>query len=234
MSAHIDAKKNEIAETVLMPGDPLRAKWIAETFLDNAYCYSNIRGMLGYTGEFKGQRISIQGSGMGIPSAMIYYHELIKEYDVKRIIRVGTAGSYHEDVKIRDIILALSASTNSGINNEIFNDVSYAPTANFNLIMKAAVYGQENNIPIKAGNVLSSDQYYDEDPLAYKKWAKYGVLCVEMEAAGLYTIAAKYNIEALAILTISDSLVTGEKCSFEERERTFEEMVKIALNICQD
>ena len=234
MSAHIDAKKNEIAETVLMPGDPLRAKWIAETFLDNAYCYSNIRGMLGYTGEFKGQRISIQGSGMGIPSAMIYYHELIKEYDVKRIIRVGTAGSYHEDVKIRDFILALSASTNSGINNAIFNDVSYAPTANFNLIMKAAVYAQENNIPIKAGNVLSSDQYYDEDPLAYKKWAKYGVLCVEMEAAGLYTIAAKYNIEALAILTISDSLVTGEKCSFEERERTFEEMVKIALNICQD
>lgn len=234
MSAHIDAKKNEIAETVLMPGDPLRAKWIAETFLDNAYCYSNIRGMLGYTGEFKGQRISIQGSGMGIPSAMIYYHELIKEYDVKRIIRVGTAGSYHEDVKIRDIILALSASTNSGINNAIFNDVSYAPTANFNLIMKAAVYGQENNIPIKAGNVLSSDQYYDEDPLDYKKWAKYGVLCVEMEAAGLYTIAAKYNIEALAILTISDSLVTGEKCSFEERERTFEEMVKIALNICED
>ena len=234
MSAHIDAKKNEIAETVLMPGDPLRAKWIAETFLDNAYCYSNIRGMLGYTGEFKGQRISIQGSGMGIPSAMIYYHELIKEYDVKRIIRVGTAGSYHEDVKIRDIILALSASTNSGINNTIFNDVSYAPTANFNLIMKAAVYGQENNSPIKAGNVLSSDQYYDEDPLAYKKWAKYGVLCVEMEAAGLYTIAAKYNIEALAILTISDSLVTGEKCSYEERERTFEEMVKIALNICQD
>ena len=234
MSAHIDAKKNEIADTVLMPGDPLRAKWMAETFLDNAYCYSNIRGMLGYTGEFKGQRISIQGSGMGIPSAMIYYHELIKEYDVKRIIRVGTAGSYHEDVKIRDIILALSASTNSGINNAIFNDVSYAPTANFNLIMKAAQYAQEYNIPIKAGNVLSSDQYYDEDPLAYKKWANYGVLCVEMEAAGLYTIAAKNNIEALAILTISDSLVTGEKCSFEERERTFEEMVKIALNICQD
>ncbi|WP_299164406.1 purine-nucleoside phosphorylase [uncultured Eudoraea sp.] len=234
MSAHIDAKKNEIADTVLMPGDPLRAKWMAETFLDNAYCYSNIRGMLGYTGEFKGQRISIQGSGMGIPSAMIYYHELIKEYDVKRIIRVGTAGSYHEDVKIRDIILALSASTNSGINNAIFNDVSYAPTANFNLLMKAVQYTQENNIPIKAGNVLSSDQYYDEDPLAYKKWANYGVLCVEMEAAGLYTIAAKNNIEALAILTISDSLVTGEKCSFEERERTFEEMVKIALNICQD
>lgn len=234
MSAHIDAKKNEIADIVLMPGDPLRAKWIAETFLDNAYCYSNIRGMLGYTGEFRGQRISIQGSGMGIPSALIYYHELIKEYDVKRIIRVGTAGSYQEHVKIRDIVLALSASTNSGINNAIFNDVNYAPTANYNLIMKAALYTMENNIPIKAGNVLSSDQYYEEDPVAYKKWSEYGVLCVEMEAAGLYTIAAKYNIEALAILTISDSLVTGEKCSFEERERTFKEMVQIALNICQD
>jgi len=234
MSAHIDAKKNEIAEIVLMPGDPLRAKWIAETFLDNAYCYSNIRGMLGYTGEFRGKRISIQGSGMGIPSAMIYYHELINDYDVKRIIRVGTAGSYQEDVKIRDIVLALSASTNSGINNAIFSDSSYAPTAHFNLILKAALYAQESNIPIKAGNVLSADLYYEEDPLAYKKWAKYGVLCAEMESAGLYTIAAKHSIEALTILTISDSLVTGEKCSFEERERTFKQMVQIALNICQD
>ena len=234
MSAHIEAKKNEIAETVLMPGDPLRAKWIAETFLDNVYCYSKIRGMLGYTGEFKGQRISIQGSGMGIPSAMIYYHELINDYDVKRIIRVGTAGSYQEDVKIRDIVLALSASTNSGINNAIFNDFNYAPTADFNLILKAALYAQENNILIKAGNILSSDLYYEEDPMAYKKWAKYGVLCAEMESAGLYTIAAKHSIEALTILTISDSMVTGEKCSFEERERTFKEMVQIALNICQD
>ena len=234
MSAHIEAKKNEIAETVLMPGDPLRAKWIAETFLDNVYCYSKIRGMLGYTGEFKGQRISIQGSGMGIPSAMIYYHELINDYDVKRIIRVGTAGSYQEDVKIRDIVLALSASTNSGINNAIFNDFNYAPTADFNLILKAALYAQENNILVKAGNILSSDLYYEEDPMAYKKWAKYGVLCAEMESAGLYTIAAKHNIEALTILTISDSMITGEKCSFEERERTFKEMVQIALNICQD
>jgi purine-nucleoside phosphorylase len=234
MSAHIEAKKNEIAETVLMPGDPLRAKWIAETFLDNVYCYSKIRGMLGYTGEFKGQRISIQGSGMGIPSAMIYYHELINDYDVKRIIRVGTAGSYQEDVKIRDIVLALSASTNSGINNAIFNDFNYAPTADFNLILKAALYAQENNILVKAGNILSSDLYYEEDPMAYKKWAEYGVLCAEMESAGLYTIAAKHDIEALTILTISDSMVTGEKCSFEERERTFKEMVQIALNICQD
>jgi purine-nucleoside phosphorylase len=234
MSAHIDAKKNEIADSVLMPGDPLRAKWMAETFLDKPYCYSNVRGMLGYTGEFKGKRISIQGSGMGIPSAMIYYHELINDYDVKRIIRVGTAGSYQKDVNLRDVVLALSASTNSGINNAIFNDVNYAPTANFDLLMKAVTYTKENNIPIKVGNVLSSDLYYEHDPRAYKKWAEYGVKCVEMEAAGLYSIAAKFNIEALAILTISDSLVTGEKCSFEERERTFEEMVKIALNICLD
>lgn len=232
MSTHINAKTNEIAGTVLMPGDPLRAKWIAETFLEKPYCYSNVRGMLGYTGEYKGQRISVQGSGMGVPSAMIYYHELIKDYGVKQIIRVGTAGSYQEDVKIRDVVVALSASTNSGINNAVFNDVSFAPAASFNLIMKAALYARENNIPIRAGNVLTSDQYYEDDPMAYKKWANYGVLCVEMETAGLYTIAAKYNIEALAILTISDSLVTGEQCSFEERERTFEEMVQIALNIC--
>jgi len=232
MSAHINAKKNEIADTVLMPGDPLRAKWIAETFLDKAYCYSNIRGMLGYTGEYKGQRISVQGSGMGIPSSLIYYHELIKDFDVKRIIRVGTAGSYQENIKIRDIVLALSASHNSSINNAIFNDVTYAPTANFNLIMKAASYMHDNNIPFIAGNVLSSDLYYEHDARAYEKWANYGVLCVEMESAGLYTIAAKYNIEALTILTISDSLVTKEKCSFEERESTFEEMVQIALNIC--
>lgn len=232
MSAHIEAKKNEIAEIVLMPGDPLRAKWIAETFLEKAYCYSNIRGMLGYTGEYKGQRISVQGSGMGIPSSLIYYHELIKDYDVKRIIRVGTAGSYQENIKIRDIVLALSASHNSSINNAIFNDVTYAPTANFNLIMKAASYMHDNNIPFIAGNVLSSDLYYEHDARAYEKWADYGVLCVEMESAGLYTIAAKYNIEALTILTISDSLVTKEKCSFEERERTFKEMVQIALNIC--
>jgi purine-nucleoside phosphorylase len=232
MSTHINAKTNEIAGTVLMPGDPLRAKWIAETFLEKPFCYSNVRGMLGYTGEYKGHRISVQGSGMGVPSAMIYYHELIKDYGVKQIIRVGTAGSYQQDVKIRDVVLALSASTNSGFNNAVFNDVSFAPAASFNLIMKAALYARENNIPIRAGNVLTSDQYYEDDPMAYKKWANYGVLCVEMETAGLYTIAAKYNIEALAILTISDSLVTGEQCSFEERERTFEEMVQIALNIC--
>ncbi|NHF59711.1 purine-nucleoside phosphorylase [Flavobacteriaceae bacterium TP-CH-4] len=231
MSTHIEAKKGEIAETVLMPGDPMRAKWIAETFLEDAFCYNDVRGMLGYTGTYKGKRVSVQGSGMGIPSAMIYYHELINDYGVQQIIRVGTAGSYQKDVKLKDIVLAMAASTTSGINNSRFINADYSPTANFELLMKAALYAKENNIPVKAGNVLSSDEFYEDDPNEYKLWARFGVLCVEMEAAGLYTIAAKYNIKALTILTVSDSLVTGERSTSDVRERTFGEMVRIALNI---
>jgi len=203
MSVHIEAKKGDIAETVLMPGDPLRAKWIAETFLENAFCYNKVRGMLGYTGTYKGKRVSVQGSGMGIPSAMIYYHELINEYGVKNIIRVGSAGSFQKDIKIRDIVLAMAASTTSGINNSRFINADYSPTANFDLLLKASLYARKKGIPIKAGNVLSADEFYEDDREAYKLWAKYGVLCVEMEASGLYTIAAKYNVKALAILTIS-------------------------------
>ena len=231
MSTHIEAKKGEIAETVLMPGDPMRAKWIAETFLEDAFCYNDVRGMLGYTGTYEGKRVSVQGSGMGIPSAMIYYHELINDYGVQQIIRVGTAGSYQKDVKLKDIVLAMAASTTSGINNSRFINADYSPTANFELLMKAALYAKENNIPVKAGNVLSSDEFYEDDPNDYKLWARFGVLCVEMEAAGLYTIAAKYNIKALTILTVSDSLVTGERSTSDVRERTFGEMVRIALNI---
>lgn len=231
MSIHIEAKKGDIAETVLMPGDPLRAKWIAETFLKDAFCYNKVRGMLGYTGTFNGKRVSVQGSGMGIPSAMIYYHELINEYDVKNIIRVGSAGSYQKDVKVRDIVLAMAASTTSGINNSRFINADYSPTANFDLLLKASLYARQKGIKIKAGNVLSSDEFYDDDPNFYKLWARYGILCVEMEASGLYTIAAKYNIKALAILTISDSLVTKEKSTSAERESSFNEMVEIALNI---
>ena len=231
MSTHIEAKKGEIAETVLMPGDPMRAKWIAETFLEDAFCYNDVRGMLGYTGTYEGKRVSVQGSGMGIPSAMIYYHELINDYGVQQIIRVGTAGSYQKEVKLKDIVLAMAASTTSGINNSRFINADYSPTANFELLMKAALYAKENNIPVKAGNVLSSDEFYEDDPNDYKLWARFGVLCVEMEAAGLYTIAAKYNIKALTILTVSDSLVTGERSTSDVRERTFGEMVRIALNI---
>ncbi len=234
MSTHIGAKKGEIAETVLMPGDPLRAKWIAETFLENPVCYNKIRGMLGYTGTYNGQRISVQGSGMGMPSAMIYFHELINEYDVKNIIRVGSAGSYQKEVGLNDVVVAMSASTTSGINNSRFINSDYSPTANFELFIKAVNYAQKHNIPLKAGNVLSSDEFYSDDPEEYKLWAQYGVLCVEMETAGLYTIAAKYNVKALTILTISDSLVTQESLSAHARETTFKDMVKIALAAALD
>ncbi len=230
MSTHIKAKKGEIAETVLLPGDPLRAKWIAETFLENAFCYNDVRGMLGFTGTYNGKRVSVQGSGMGIPSALIYCHELINDYGVKNLIRVGSAGSYQKDVKIRDIVIAMAASSTSGINNSRFINADYSPTANFELFMKAVAYAKEQHIPIKAGNVLSADEFYEDDFDSYKKWAEFGVLCVEMEAAGLYTIAAKFNVRALAILTISDSLVTKERTTAEERESTFNQMMEIALS----
>ncbi len=230
MSTHIEAKPGEIAESVLLPGDPLRAKWIAETFLENPKCYNDVRGMLGYTGTFRGKRISVQGTGMGIPSALIYCHELINDYGVKNLIRVGSAGSYQKDINIRDIVIAMAASSTSGINNTRFVNCDYSPTADFDLFMKAALYAREKNIPIKAGNILSSDQFYEDDFNNYKKWAEFGVLCVEMEAAGLYTIAAKFNVKALAILTISDSLVTGESTTADEREGSFSKMIEIALN----
>ncbi|EAS19302.1 purine-nucleoside phosphorylase [Nonlabens mediterrranea] len=229
MSTHIEAKKGEIADTVLLPGDPMRAKWIAETFLDNAICYNDVRGMLGYTGSYKGKPVSVQGTGMGIPSALIYCHELINDYGVKNLIRVGSAGSYQKDVAIRDIVIAMAASTTSGINNSRFKNADYSPTANFDLFLKACLYAKDKNIPIKAGNILSADEFYEDDFENYKQWADYGVLCVEMETAGLYTIAAKHNVKALSILTISDSLVTGEHTTSEERETTFQKMIEIAL-----
>ena len=230
MSVHLEAEKGQIAESVLLPGDPLRAKWIAETFLEDAFCYNDVRAMLGYTGTFKGKRISVQGSGMGIPSALIYCHELITNYGVKNLIRVGSAGSYQPNLNIRDIVIAMSASSTSGINSARFPNADYAPTANFDLFMKAAAYAKEKGIEIKAGNVLSSDEFYEDHPDSYKKWADFGVLCVEMEAAGLYTIAAKHKVNALAILTISDSLVNKQETNSDERESTFSEMIEIALH----
>jgi purine-nucleoside phosphorylase len=231
MSVHINAKKGAIAKTVLMPGDPLRAKWIAEEFLQDVFCYNDVRGMLGYTGTYRGNRISVQGSGMGVPSALIYYHELIAEYGVETIIRVGTAGAYQSNLELRDVVLAMSASTTSAINNVTFNGAHYAPTANFELFKNALQYAEATNIPLKAGNVLTNDVFYEDDPTSYKKWGAHGVLCVEMETAGLYTIAAKHNVRALSILTISDSLVTGTTTSAAERETSFKNMVEIALNI---
>ena len=229
MSVHIAAKNGEIADTVLLPGDPKRAKWIAENFLENAVCYTDIRGMLGFTGTYKGKRISVQGTGMCIPSMSIYITELMKDYGVKTLIRVGSAGSYQEDVKIRDIVVALSTSTDSNINNRRFKGASFAPTVNFDLLSKVLKTAEEKNIKIKAGNILTSDEFYNDDPTYFKKWAEFGVLAVEMETAALYTLASKYKAKALSILTISDSLVSPEITSSEEREKTFNEMIELAL-----
>lgn len=229
MSVHIAAKNGEIADTVLLPGDPKRAKWIAENFLENAVCYTDIRGMLGFTGTYKRKRISVQGTGMGIPSMSIYITELMKDYGVKTLIRVGSAGSYQEDVKIRDIVVALSTSTDSNINNRRFKGASFAPTVNFDLLSKVLKTAEEKNIKIKAGNILTSDEFYNDDPSYFKKWAEFGVLAVEMETAALYTLASKYKAKALSILTISDSLVSPEITSSEEREKTFNEMIELAL-----
>ena len=229
MSIHIGAKEGDIVETVLLPGDPKRAKWIAENYLENAFCYTDIRGMLGFTGTYKGKKVSIQGTGMGIPSISIYITELMKDYGVKNLIRVGSAGSYQKDIKIRDVVIAMSTSTDSNINNRRFYGGNFSPTANFELFSLALKVAEEKNIKIKAGNVLTSDEFYNDDSDYYKKWADFGILAVEMETAGLYTLAAKYRAKALSILTISDSLVSLEITSAEEREKTFSEMIELAL-----
>ena len=229
MSIHIGAKVGDIAETVLLPGDPKRAKWIAENYLENPFCYTDIRGMLGFTGTYKGKKVSIQGTGMGIPSISIYITELMKDYGVKNLIRVGSAGSYQKDVNVRDVVIAMSTSTDSNINNRRFNGANFSPTANFELFKTALKVAEEKNIKIKAGNVLTSDEFYNDNSDYYKKWADFGVLAVEMETAGLYTLAAKYKAKALSILTISDSLVSPEITSPEEREKTFSEMIELAL-----
>jgi purine-nucleoside phosphorylase len=229
LSTHIGANKGAIAKTVLLPGDPLRAKFVAENFLENVSCYNEIRGMYGYTGTYKGRPVSVQGSGMGMPSISIYVNELITEYGVENLIRIGTCGSLQADIHIKDVILAMSTSTDSNINRIRFNNMDYAPTANFELLQKAYKAAAKDNIPVKVGNVLSTDTFYGDDPDDWKLWAKFGVLAVEMEAAALYTLAAKYKVNALAILTVSDSLVTHEASSAEERQKTFLDMVNIAL-----
>jgi purine-nucleoside phosphorylase len=231
MSIHIGAKKGDIAETILLPGDPLRAKWIAETFFENPVCFNKVRGMLGYTGIYQGKRVSVMGTGMGVPSISIYVHELITLFGVKNVIRVGSSGSYQKNIKIRDVVLAMAASSNSGVNELRFGGADYAPTADFELFIKAVEAAKAKNIAIKAGNVFTSDEFYADDFESYKKWSKFGVLCVEMETAGLYTVAAKHNAKALTILTISDSLVTGETTTSEERETTFKDMIEIALEL---
>lgn len=231
MSIHINAKNDDIADTVLMPGDPLRAKFIAENFLSNITCYNNVRGMLGYTGNYKNKRISVQGSGMGIPSISIYLNELLMFYKVKKVIRVGSCGSLQKNILVRDIIFAMSSSTNSSMNKIIFDGCDYAPTADFSLLQSAYEKATQMNIKPHVGQIISSDNFYQDDTDWWIKFSKYGVLAVEMETTALYTLAAKYDAKALSILTVSDSLVSGEKTSSEEREKTFTDMMKIALEI---
>ncbi|QQR97122.1 MAG: purine-nucleoside phosphorylase [Sphingobacteriales bacterium] len=230
MSVHIAANKGDIAETVLLPGDPLRAKHVAENYLDNITCYNNIRGMLGYTGFYKGKRVSVQGTGMGIPSISIYVNELIREYDVKNLIRIGTAGAIQENIQLKDIVVAIGACTTSAVNWNKFHGADFAPVCDFDLLHKTYLNAQQMNLNIKTGNILSTDEFYDDNPDSYKKWAEYGVLCIEMETAALYTIAAKYRAKALGIFTISDNLVTKDFSSADDRQNAFNDMAILALN----
>lgn len=228
MSVHINAKENEIAETVLLPGDPLRAKYIAETFLEDVKLYNEVRNMLGYTGTYKGKRISVQGTGMGVPSISIYINELMNSYNVQTLVRVGTCGAIQKDVKVRDVILAMSASTDSQMNRLTFGGVDYAPTADFDLLLKAYNAGLEKGLNLKAGNVFTADQFYN-DNAELEKWAKYNILAIEMETAALYTLASKLDRRALSVLTVSDHILTGEETTAEERQTTFNEMIEVAL-----
>jgi purine-nucleoside phosphorylase, family 1 (deoD) len=230
MSIHINAKEGKIAESILLPGDPLRAKFIAENFLKDVVCYNDVRGMYGFTGTYKGKKVSVQGTGMGIPSISIYVNELIQSYGVKNLIRVGTCGSFQESVKVRDIVIAMAASTDSNINKVRFNGRDFAPTASFKLLKKAYDLAVEKGFDPKVGNIFSSDTFYHDNSDDWKHWAKFGCLAVEMEAAALYTLAAKYAVDALTILTVSDHLVNGEITTAEERQTTFTNMIEVALD----
>jgi purine-nucleoside phosphorylase len=231
MSIHIGAEKGQIAEKVLLAGDPLRAQAIAERFLEGVEQYNSVRGMLGYTGMYMGKKVSVQGSGMGIPSISIYAHELMNEYDVKTLIRVGTCGSLQERVKIRDIVIAMGASTDSAINHHRFGGMDYSAIADFNLLSKAVALAQQAHLPLHVGNILSSDQFYHHDKENWKTWADYNVLAVEMESSALYTLAAHFGARALTILTVSDHLISKEFASAEERQSSFMDMARLALDI---
>ena len=230
MSTHIGAKDGQIAECVLLPGDPLRAKFIAENFLENAECYNEVRGMYGFTGLYKGKRVSVQGTGMGQPSISIYANELFQFYGVQKAIRIGTCGAVNENVKIGDVILAMSACSDSSCLNQRFGSLHYAPTADFGLLKSAYDNAQKLGIAVDVGSVVSSDLFYDENE-NWKLWRDYGVKGIEMESAELFTLAAKFKRKALAILTVSDNIATGEASSAEERQKTVTNMMKIALEV---
>ena len=230
MTAHIEAKIDDIAKTVIMPGDPLRAKFIAENFLADPILYNSIRGMLGYTGYYKNKRVSVQGSGMGIPSMGIYAYELYKFYNVDNIIRVGTAGGISDGVNLRDIVIAQGASTNSNFASQYNLPGHIAPIASYSLLKKSEEAASKLNIKTKIGNILTSDTFYGDDGIeSMVKWKKMGILAIEMEAAGLYLTASSLNKNALSILTISDLIFENKQTTPDERQSSFIDMIKIAL-----
>ncbi|AQL56200.1 purine-nucleoside phosphorylase [Abyssicoccus albus] len=229
MSVHINAKKGDIADTILLPGDPLRAKYIAENFLEDVTQYNEVRNMFGYTGTYKGKRISVQGTGMGVPSISIYINELMNEYGVKNLIRVGTCGAIQKDVEVRDVVLGMSASHDSNTNNKLFGPITFAPTADFDLLATAYNKATSKGLNVKVGNVFTADWFYDEKN-NNDQLAEYGVLAVEMESSALFTLAKKYDAKALSILTVSDHIITGEATSSEERQTSFVDMMEVALD----
>lgn len=233
MSTHINAPDGAIAPRVLLPGDPLRAKFIAENFLENAVCYNEVRGMYGFTGSYNGVKVSVQGSGMGQPSLSIYVNELFRFYDVQKIIRVGTIGSVQEDVKVRDTLIANAAFTDSYLMNQRFGGLHYAPNSDFGLLYTAYNKAKDLGIDVKVGPVVSSDRFYDDNE-NWKLWKKYGALGIEMESAELFTLAAEHKRKALSIFTVSDNILTGEATSAEERQMSFKDMMKLALETIVD
>jgi len=231
MSIHIGAKKGDIAPSILLPGDPYRARFIAENLMEDAVCFNEVRGMLGFTGTYNGKRVSVMGTGMGVPSHSIYVNELISDYGVKTLVRVGTCGALQPNLELGDVVLAMASSTDSHVNRLRFSGMDYAPTASFDLLLKAYQTAATRGATVRVGNILTSDTFYHDDPESWKLWAAFGVLVVEMETTGLYTLAAKYGVDALSILTVSDSLVSGMQTTSEEREKTFTQMVELALDI---
>ncbi|MCA8883733.1 MAG: purine-nucleoside phosphorylase [Rhodobacteraceae bacterium] len=229
MTIHIGAEPGQIAETVLMPGDPRRAQWVAETFLDHPVCINDVRGMLGFTGTWRGQRVSVHGSGMGMPSLSIYANELIKDYGAKTLIRIGSAGAMQDRVNLRDVVLAMTATTLSTPSRGILRDLNFAPCADWGLLKAAEAAAVARGVATHVGGIYSSDVFYDERPDLNEQMTRHGVLAVEMEAAELYILAARYGIRALAVLTISDHLLRHEALPAEDRQSSFADMVQIAL-----
>ena len=233
-SIHINAESGDFAETVLFPGDPLRAKYIAEKFFDGAEQVTDVRNILGYTGKYQGQRISVMGSGMGIPSASIYAKELITEYGVKEIIRIGSCGAVSKDVELRDVVIGMGASTDSNVNRIRFGGYDYAAIADFGLVEKAVAAARAMQLNVKVGNIFSADLFYTPDTAMFDVMEQYNILGVEMEAAGVYSTAVEYGAKALAICTVTDHIRTGAALSSEERQLSLDDMITMALNAVKD